>query len=150
MSTDTTVPWWSTATRLEHINRKDRSPERITSQTKVSEQERGHTISSSDSSFSSSFFSSSFSAASVGAPPVAPPPPPTDCAGPPPPEPTFDSSSFTFLPSRAFVSNAAQIGSSSTLAADVRARILSACRFKIGGRSLRLTESSGPGELDVR
>jgi len=89
-------------------------------------------MSSSDSSFSSSFFSSSFSAASGGAPPVVPPPP-TDCAGPPPPEPTFDSSSFTFLPSSAFVSNAAQIGSSSTPAACVRARILSACRFKRSG-----------------
>ena len=87
-------------------------------------------MSSSDSSFSSSFFSSSFSAAAAGAPPVAPPAT-TAGAGPPPPEPTFDSSSFTFLPSRAFVSNAAHIGSISTPAASVRATILSACGIQI-------------------
>ena len=90
----------------------------------------GHTMSSSDSSFSSSIFSSSFAASVVGPAPVVPPPP-TAGAGPPPPDPTFDSNSFKFFPSRAFDSNAAQIGSSSTPAASVKAMILSGCMFQI-------------------
>jgi len=84
------------------------------------------TISSSDSSFSSSFLASSFGASAAGAaPPAAGAPEPA--AGAPPPEPTFDSSSFTFFPSRALARSVAQIGSSSTLAPFVSARILSDC-----------------------
>ena len=44
---------------------------------------------------------------------------------PPPPAPTFERSSFTFLPSSARARSVAQIGSSSTDAAVVIARILS-------------------------
>jgi len=88
---------------------------------------REHAMSSSDSSFSSSF--SSFSGA-AGPASVAPPATAAG-AGPPPPEPTFNSSSFTFLPSRAFESNAAHMGSTSTPAAFVRAVILSVCGVQI-------------------
>jgi hypothetical protein len=86
----------------------------------------GRTISSSDSSFGSSFFSSSFGASAAAPPPEAAgagAPPPT--AGAPPPEPTFERRSFTSLPSSAFARRFAQIGSSSMLAAKVKARILS-------------------------
>lgn len=85
-------------------------------------------MSSSDSSLSSSFFSSSFSGSAAGPPPVVPPAP-TAGAGPPP-EPTFNNSSLTFLPSSAFASNDAHIGSRSTLAASARAMILSAYVFQ--------------------
>ena len=81
------------------------------------------TMSSSDSSFSSSFFSSSLGA-SAAAPPAAAPAAGA-AAGPAPPAPTFERSSLTFLPSRAFARRDAQIGSSSTDAAVVSARILS-------------------------
>lgn len=80
-------------------------------------------MSSSDSSFSSSFFSSSFGASAAAAPPAAAADAPA--AGAAPPEPTLERSSFTFLPSRAFARREAQMGSSSTFAADVRATILS-------------------------
>lgn len=82
-------------------------------------------MSSSDSSFSSSFFSSAAGAAS---PPAAPPAAAegAPAAGAPPPAPTFDRSSLTFLPSRALASREAQMGSSSTDAADVKLTILSA------------------------
>lgn len=83
-----------------------------------------YTMSSSDSSFSSSFFSSSFGASAAAAPPAPPADGPT-AAGAPPPDPTFDSSSLTFLPSKAFASSDAHIGSSSTLAAFVRVIIFS-------------------------
>ena len=81
------------------------------------------TISSSDSSLSSSFGGSSTGATaeSDGAAVAAEP-----AAGAPPPEPTFDKSSLTFLPSRALARRVAQIGSTSTFAADVKAIILSA------------------------
>ena len=98
-------------------------------------------MSSSDSSFSSSFFSTSFSSA-AGPAPVAPPAA-TAGAGPPPPDPTFDSNSLMFLPSRAFVSNAAQIGSSSTLAAVVKAVILSAC-------GIHTERSVGDGDSELQ
>jgi len=81
-------------------------------------------MSSSDSSFSSSFFFSSASASPAGAaPPTAAAGAPT--AGPPPPEPTFESSSLTSFPSRALARRLAQIGSRSTPAALVIAKIFS-------------------------
>lgn len=81
-------------------------------------------MSSSDSSFSSSF-SSSFGAASGAAPPAAAAgAAPTAGA---PPAPMLERSSLTFFPSRAFASSDAQIGSTSTLAAEVRAMIFSDC-----------------------
>jgi len=46
-------------------------------------------------------------------------------AGAPPPEPTFERSSLTFFPSRALARRLAQIGSRSTPAASVIARIFS-------------------------
>lgn len=48
-------------------------------------------------------------------------------AGAPPPEPTLVSMSLTFLPSSALANRVAQMGSSSTFAALVKERILSAC-----------------------
>jgi len=80
-------------------------------------------MSSSDSSFSSSFFFSSAGASAAGAPPTAAADAPT--AGAPPPDPTFESSSLTFFPSRALARRLAQIGSSSTPAALVIAKIFS-------------------------
>lgn len=82
-----------------------------------------HTMSSSDSSFSSAF-SSSFGA-SAAAPADAAGAAEPLAAGAPPPEPTFDSRSFTFFPSRALARSVAQMGSSSIEAAFVRAKILS-------------------------
>lgn len=92
-------------------------------------------MSSSDSSFSSSFFSSSFGAsaappaAAAGAPPVA---------GAAPPAPTFERSSLTFLPSRAFARRVAQMGSSSTPAAVVKATILSDYKSRVKVVSLHM------------
>ena len=81
------------------------------------------TMSSSLSSFSSSFFSSSFGASAAAAGAV----PPT--AGAPaagaPPAPMLERRSFTFFPSRALARSDAQIGSTSTEAAFVRAKIFS-------------------------
>jgi len=82
-------------------------------------------MSSSDSSFSSSF-SSSFCASTASAEPDDAAGTLEPAAGAPPPEPTFDNSSLTFFPSRAFARRVAQIGSTSTFAADVKATILSA------------------------
>ena len=90
---------------------------------------RGRTISSSDSSFSSSFFSSSLGASAAAAPPAAAPGA-APAAGAAPPAPTFERSSFTSLPSSAFARRVAQIGSSSTDAAVVKAVILSAYKDK--------------------
>lgn len=81
------------------------------------------TISSSDSS-SFSGFASSFGASAAGAPPAAATGA-ADAAGAPPPEPTFDRRSFTFFPSSALASSDAQIGSTSTPAPFVNARIFS-------------------------
>jgi hypothetical protein len=114
--------------RKSAINRRDRNPMHVVnigscSQKKKKEKKKeGRTISSSDSSFGSSFFSSSFGASAAAAPPEAAAAPPT--AGAPPP-PTFERRSFTFLPSSAFARSDAQMGSSSTPAPSVRARILS-------------------------
>ena len=81
-------------------------------------------MSSSDSSFASSFFSSSFGTSAAAAPPEAAGAAPPPAAGAPPP-PTFERRSLMFLPSSAFARSDAQMGSSSTLAAVVKARILS-------------------------
>ena len=82
-------------------------------------------MSSSDSSSFSSAFGSSFGAASASAAPDDAAGTVEPAAGAPPPEPTFDSSSLRFFPSRALARSTAQIASISTLAADVKAIILS-------------------------
>jgi len=95
-------------------------------------------MSSSDSSFSSSFFFSSAGASAAGAaPPTAAADAPT--AGAPPPDPTFESSSLTFFPSRALARRLAQIGSSSTPAALVIANIFSDWELTIrrSGKGMR-------------
>ena len=81
-------------------------------------------MSSSDSSAGSSSF---FSSAAAGASPPAAAPPAAGAAAAPPPEPTFDSRSFTSLPSRALAKSDVQMGSTSaTLAALIRVWSLSA------------------------
>lgn len=81
-------------------------------------------MSSSDSSSTFSSLGGSAAAAApvdaVGSGPVVGPSPP-----PPPPDPTFDNSSFTFLPSRALARRFAQMVAMSRLAAFVRVMILS-------------------------
>ena len=78
----------------------------------------------SDSSFSSSFFSSAFS--SAAAPPAAAPPDgAATAAGAPPPDPTLVNNSLTSLPSKALAKRVAQMGSTGTLAAAVKATIFS-------------------------
>ena len=89
---------------------------------------RARTMSSSDSSFSSSF-SSSLGASAAAAPPAAVA---AAAAGPAPPAPTLERSSLTSLPSRALARRDAQMGSSSTLAAFVSARIFSDCSARTG------------------
>ncbi len=108
------------------ISRRDRSPAHALESarpTRSCTEADVRTMSSSDSSFSSSFFSSSLGA-SAAAPPAAAPAAGA-AAGPAPPAPTFERSSLTFLPSRAFARRVAQMGSSSMDAAFVSARILS-------------------------
>ena len=117
-----------TKTGGKKISRTDRSPARaaklaLPARPSTKTETGGRTMSSSDSSFSSSFFSSSLGA-SAAAPPAAAPAAGA-AAGPAPPAPTFERSSLTFLPSSAFARRDAQIGSSSTDAAVVSARILS-------------------------
>ena len=107
-----------------YFNQRDRNPNtRQVNNYRREQRWKKHTMSSSDSSSFSSFFSSFSSAAAAGAPPTA------GAAGAPtgapPPEPTFKRSSFTFFPSRALARRLAQIGSSSTPAAFVIARIFS-------------------------
>ena len=82
-------------------------------------------MSSSDSSFSSTL--SSFFSAAGASPPAAATGAGPDAAAPPP-EPTFVRRSLTSLPSSALASRVAQIGSTSTLAAEVSVLIFSACR----------------------
>jgi hypothetical protein len=112
-------------TKAESFNRTDRSPTSHISfrPSPIPKQMQGLTMSSSDSSFSSTFFSSSLGASAAAPPPAAGAAPPA--AGAPPPAPTLERSSLMFLPSSAFARSEAQIGSSSTPAALVRATILS-------------------------
>lgn len=106
------------------------------------------TMSSSDSSFSS-FFSSSLGASAVaaGAPPAAAAAGAAPTAGAPPLAPTFDSRSFTFLPSRALARSVAQMGSRSMSAAFVNATILSACHH--GDESSSVGRMGGDPGKDV-
>lgn len=118
-----------TESGIAKVNQSIEQPEALetaVNQNDEKENDRERTMSSSDSSSSFSSFSSSFGASAAGAPPAAGAAPPA--TGAPPPAPTFDRSSFTFLPSSAFASRVAQIGSRSTPAAFVNEMILSCCR----------------------
>lgn len=113
------------------LSRRDRSPKckLVSIKPGLIKYDCGRTMSSSLSSFSSSFFSSSLgaSAAAAAAPPATGAAP---AAGAPPPAPMLESNSLTSLPSRALARSEAQMGSTSTPAAVVKATILSDCGIR--------------------
>jgi hypothetical protein len=100
---------------MEHASRTDRSPSKRnasasrTQKSEINGLER--TISSSDSPFSLGASTAAAPAVAAGAPPTA--------GAAAPPAPTLERRSFTFFPSNALARRVAQIGSTSTDAAEV-------------------------------
>lgn len=108
--------------RFEPISRIDRSPI-ISVHAPLPADNKRHTMSSSDSSLASSFFSSLAASGAAASPPAAAAGAPPAVGAPPPP--TLVRRSLTSFPSRALARREAQIGSTSTLAAEVRVVIFS-------------------------